>query len=63
MMHKCPYPSCYARISSSVFACHTHWFMLPSNIRRAIWRHWRSGDMDKHAAAMAEAMDWYRANS
>jgi hypothetical protein len=61
-MHRCPKPGCTVSVPSSQFACKPHWFMLPQDIRSKIWRSWKSGDIDKHSAAMTKAMEWYEVN-
>lgn len=62
MLRPCPAPECSVHIIPSLFACKRHWFMLPRPIRVAIWDAWNSGDMEAHAAAKQDAMDWYNQN-
>lgn len=39
--HNCPYEGCTKRIGRDLFACSRHWYMLPEDIRDAIWRAYR----------------------
>lgn len=65
-MRECPI--CALPIPLDVFACRTHWFKLPRDLRRAITRTWamRRGDpgneerIAEHEAAKATAEQWLR---
>ena len=63
MSHQCPRPECSRTVEDDQqFACRGDWYALPKGLRDAIWRTWRSADELGHIAAMAEAIEWYRAN-
>jgi hypothetical protein len=58
--HECPAPRCKARVVRDMFACRSHWFLLPADLRGRIWRAWRSGDFSEHAAALSDARKVYQ---
>lgn len=56
--HECPWPGCTRRVQFEVWGCRQHWFALPDQLRTAIARSWRRGDLDGHVTACAEAAAW-----
>lgn len=42
-MHTCHAHGCTRSVPPEMFACRSHWFALPKNIRDAVWREYRSG--------------------
>lgn len=48
-MHKCPAPACEAMVATELFACRTHWFALPRELRTALLQAWQLGDLGEHA--------------
>lgn len=55
-MHQCPSPVCEHDVPSHKFACHTHWFSLPKEMRDEIWAAYREEPLsDRHHAAMEVA--------
>lgn len=62
MTHHCPRPECSRTVPDGMFACRGDWYALPARIREAIWHHYRHGSAQAHAAAMTDAIEWYRAN-
>lgn len=41
--HFCHIRHCGQPVPPEMFACSYHWFMVPADIRREIWRHYRKG--------------------
>lgn len=41
-MRKCPHPDCTEEIGAKQFACFTHWYGLPREIRDPLWRAWET---------------------
>lgn len=58
--HACP-GKCGHQVLNQEFACRDDWFRLPLDLRRGITNGYRSNP-GAHLAAMADAMNWYRAN-
>lgn len=58
--HACP-GKCGAQVPSHRFACRADWYRLPLDYRRDITSNYRTHPTN-HLAAMAAAMEWYRAN-
>lgn len=57
--HGCPGDGCTRRVGSGMLACRTHWYMVPTPLRRAVWDAWRNGrgaGSPAHRAACAEAI-------
>ena len=42
-MTRCPHPDCDRTIGREMFACRGHWYSLPSELRRRIWRNYADG--------------------
>lgn len=57
--HACPAPGCARRVPFDLFSCSSHWYLLPSELRRRIWRAWRTGAFGDHAKLRAEAVAWW----
>lgn len=60
--HKCPAPPCQRQVPPAMFACKSHWFLLPKQVRDDIWDAHRAGTASEHIAAMAAAVRWYEEN-
>lgn len=46
--HTCHWPGCGLAVSARFWGCSTHWYLLPAQIRREIWRTYRVGqEIDK----------------
>lgn len=60
MSHQCPRPGCTQRVPTDQYACRSDWYALPADIRTAIWRAWRRGDVEAHYLARKQAAQWYR---
>jgi len=41
MKHLCHHPTCVRPVPPEMLACKSHWFMLPEEIRKRIWRTFR----------------------
>lgn len=46
MSHHCHITGCTTATPPEMFACRRHWFMVPRDIRRRIWKHYRPGQCD-----------------
>ena len=57
MSHTCHATNCEVPVPPTMFMCKQHWFMLPKNMRDAIWDTYRIGQCDdwdiSHAYANA----------
>ena len=63
-MHQCPGPDCDKRVEYGKLACLRHWYQVPADIRRLIWRTWKDGrgaGTPEHADAVVEACSHMRA--
>ncbi len=62
-LRECPRAGCTKRISGDLFACSSHWYSLPPEIRDAIWRAWRAyqrdGDLERLASAHGKAFAFW----
>jgi hypothetical protein len=61
--HVCP-GGCGAEVAYTRLACPADWFRLPKPLRdeiNAAYRR-RASDPARHRQALADAMNWYRAN-
>jgi hypothetical protein len=56
--HKCP-SGCGRSVAQHQFSCPGCWYLLPRELRNAIWNSYRRGTAADHGAAMAAARDWY----
>lgn len=62
--HTCHWPGCTEQVPPKLWGCKKHWFMLPADIRREIWRTYRPGqELQKdpsreYIAAAREAQEW-----
>jgi len=54
--HPCPKVGCPRRVEFRSLACSRHWFELPPELRRAVASAWRSGDLEAHRIARADAV-------
>lgn len=43
MSHLCHATACKAAVPPKMFMCRKHWFMVPSDLRDAIWATYRPG--------------------
>lgn len=64
MKHKCPGRWCTAQVSQAQLACRSCWYQLPAKLRTALNDAYRNrhNDPHEHRRALADALDWYRAN-
>lgn len=46
MSHHCHATGCTRKVPPEMFACRSHWFMLPKRLRDEIWRTYRPGQCD-----------------
>ncbi len=66
-VHTCHAVGCNEPVDAKLFMCKPHWFTLPSNIREAVWHHYRPGqEKDKrptleYLGAARRATTWLEA--
>ena len=66
MSHTCHHPTCSRVTDPKMLACRTHWFLLPQELRIAIWRTYRPGqEEDKQPSqeymdVLAQVMQYWR---
>lgn len=64
--HHCHWPGCAAQVPPAMWGCRKHWFMLPSNLRSAIWKHYRPGQevtmtpSREYLAVARQVQDWIK---
>lgn len=50
--HFCHARYCGKPVRPDLFMCYTHWTLVPADLRRLIWRHYRKGqEVDKNPSA------------
>lgn len=66
--HHCHWTGCDKQVAPAAWGCKRHWFMLPADIRRVIWRTYRVGQESDgrpsadYVAAAREAQAWIAEN-
>ena len=66
--HTCHWPNCPKLVPPAMWGCHTHWYMLPKNIRDEIWRTYEIGQeitktpSDEYLAIAEKAEEWILKN-
>jgi hypothetical protein len=66
--HHCHWPGCGVIVPPRLWGCKKHWFMLPKNIRDAIWRAYVPGQeisktpSHSYIRVAREAQDWINTN-
>lgn len=47
-MHYCHAEGCRVVVNPKILMCRRHWFQVPAQLRRAVWREYRPGqEVDK----------------
>lgn len=41
--HECHWPSCGRQVPPAMWGCREHWFRLPADLRRDVWRTYQPG--------------------
>lgn len=59
MKHLCHHPTCERPVPPEMLACKPHWFMLPDELRRQIWRTYRPGQ-EKDKRPSREYIDSFK---
>ena len=50
--HTCHVPTCDEPVPPRMLMCRRHWFLVPDNLRRAVWQHYRPGqEIDKNPSS------------
>lgn len=60
-VHECFVPSCKASIPVSFLMCFKHWKMVPKDLQRAVWRHFKDGQQFDHGKISGDYVDAARA--
>lgn len=62
--HACNWPTCPKRVPVDMWGCRDHWFRLPPEIRRRIWKEYDPNDRlsPVYLAAFNEAQEWIKQN-
>lgn len=58
--HKCNHPKCEIKIPNADYACRSHWFSLPSDIRNRIRGAFKARKVRSWAAASLEARKFWK---
>jgi hypothetical protein len=54
--HTCPKEGCQAQVPQHQLACRRHWARVSAPTQREVYAAYRSGDTDRHWAAMDAAI-------
>lgn len=57
MSHHCHARGCSVQVKPELLMCRKHWFMVPRDIRDAVWRSYRPGQCDDKNPSK----DWHTA--
>ncbi len=60
-MHECP-GGCGQWVGADVIACVTDWTRAPVELKKAVWRARKSGDIRARLLAVGAVARWLRAN-
>jgi hypothetical protein len=66
--HTCHWPGCGKQVPPAMWGCRRHWYMLPAEIRDAIWKAYRPGQegdgepSDAYLVAAGRAQRWIKEN-
>lgn len=56
-IHTCHAINCSRQINPKYFMCPKHWAMVPANLQREIWKHYRQGqEVDKQPSEAYRAV-------
>lgn len=64
--HHCHWPGCERKVPPAQWGCRQHWYSLPPELRRKIWRTFRPGQEESktpsadYVAAAREVQQWIR---
>jgi hypothetical protein len=67
--HECHWPGCTAQVPPAMWGCKKHWYALPAELRREIWRCYRPGqEIDQrpstaYIAVARRVQQWIAANA
>lgn len=66
--HGCHWPGCDRQVPPAAWGCKPHWYKLPVDLRRRIWRTFRPGQEQtktpsaEYVKVAREVQDWITAN-
>lgn len=67
--HTCHWTGCTKQVPPAMWGCKEHWFKLPANLRRAIWKAYTIGQergdarvSPEYVAAARAAEEWIARN-
>jgi hypothetical protein len=58
--HECPKSGCRRRVPVYQLACRPHWYLVPPELRSAVWASWANGlgaGTHEHNEALRQAID------
>lgn len=64
MAHTCHAKGCDKEVPPKMFMCKRHWYMLPKDKQRAIWREYQEGQevrkdpTERYLEVARDAIDW-----
>lgn len=64
MAHTCHAKGCDKEVPPKMFMCKRHWYMLPKDKQRAIWREYQEGQevrknpTEEYLEVARDAIDW-----
>jgi hypothetical protein len=65
--HTCHWPGCGKQVPPAMWGCRTHWYRLPSNLRKLIWATYVPGQEEKvnpskaYLIASMKVQEWIEA--
>lgn len=60
-MSHCLHPTCHKVIESEMSCCLNHWYDLPEEIRKKVWREYRKGQgSDAHTDSLHDCYNFFR---
>lgn len=66
--HTCHWPGCGRIVEPRLWGCGSHWYRLPADLRRRIWRTYRPGQeitktpSEAYIAVAREVQEWIKEN-
>lgn len=64
--HHCHWPDCTRQVPPAMWGCREHWFRIPADLRRDIWRTYQPGQEQRRDPSVdylqvaEEAQHWIR---
>lgn len=67
--HECHWPGCEEQVPPAMWGCRRHWYALPVELRRAIWRAYEPGQevagmpSKKYVEVARQVQEWIATNA